>query len=250
MLSGGEAKEGENVFGQGSMTGIAISIFVKNPNAIKQGRILFHDVGDGLERKDKLEKVKRLRSICGIKSWTHINPDKYGDWLDQRDESYEAFLKAGDKKDKNGRLLFHNYSFGVATARDAWCVNPSLKQLSLNIGSTLAFYNRELERWNARQAQSDNTSTPAQIEEFIDTDPTRISWSKSLKDVFHRGKYLSIQDGEFELCTYRPFTKRWIFRSNDFNHSVYQTPQIFPNCELPNRVIAVTGKGDGPVSLV
>ena len=30
MLSGGRAGEGENVFGQGSMTGIAISVFVKN----------------------------------------------------------------------------------------------------------------------------------------------------------------------------------------------------------------------------
>ena len=36
------------MFGQGSMTGIAISVFVKNSDAKEQGRILFHDIGDYL----------------------------------------------------------------------------------------------------------------------------------------------------------------------------------------------------------
>ena len=37
MLSGGRAGEGENVFGQGTMTGVAISVFVKNPDAAERG---------------------------------------------------------------------------------------------------------------------------------------------------------------------------------------------------------------------
>ena len=41
MLSGGLAGEGQNVFGQGSMTGVAITVLVKNPDSADQGRILF-----------------------------------------------------------------------------------------------------------------------------------------------------------------------------------------------------------------
>ena len=49
--------------------------------------------------------------------------------------------------------------------------------------------------------------------------------------------------GQFVLCLYRPFTKQWQFYSRRFNEMVYQMPQIFPDGELPNRVIALTGKG-------
>ena len=42
---------------------------------------------------------------------------------------------------------------------------------------------------------------------------------------------------------YRPFTKQWHFFSRRLNERVYQMPRIFPDGDLPNRVIAVTGKG-------
>ena len=100
MLSGGRAGEGENVFGQGSMTGIAITVFVKNPGVSEQGRILFHDIGDDLDRKQKLEKIERFGSIRGIEKaggLSAITPDHHGDWLDKRDDSFANFLKVGDK---------------------------------------------------------------------------------------------------------------------------------------------------------
>ena len=48
MLSGGAAKEGGNIFGSGSMTGIAITFFVKNPATGTRGNIYFHDIGDDI----------------------------------------------------------------------------------------------------------------------------------------------------------------------------------------------------------
>ena len=155
MLSGGrKAGEGENVFGQGSMTGIAISVFVKNPDAPEQGRILFHDIGDYLDRRQKLDNIKRFGSIRGIEEagrWSRITPDEHGDWLDQRDASFGADPVIGDKKCSSGEVLFRSYSLGVATNRDVWCVNPSRGALIENIESTIAFYNAELERWEAEK---------------------------------------------------------------------------------------------------
>ena len=38
-----------NVFGSGSRAPVAITIFVKNPEATEHGRILFRDIGDYLD---------------------------------------------------------------------------------------------------------------------------------------------------------------------------------------------------------
>ena len=247
MLSGDRAGEGENVFGQGTMTGVAISVFVKNPNAVQQGNIYFHDIGDSLDRKQKFEIVKGFGSINGIKKadkWTRIIPDRHGDWLNQRDDSFDEHLKIGDKSDRSGNVLFQNYSLGVVTNRDAWCINPSRTALQSNIGSTLNFYNNELARWQGEKEsiQSAGNALP-RLEDFISFDGRKISWTRSLKTDLRKGKNLGLDDGQFVPCLYRPFTKQWQFYSRRFNEMVYQMPQIFPNGELPNRVIAVTGKG-------
>ncbi len=247
MLSGGRAGEGENVFGQGSMTGIAITVFVRNPDASEQGRILFHDIGDDLDQKQKLDIVGRLGSIRGIgkaRGWGRIIPDMHGDWLDQRDRSFEAHPKIGDKKDKTGDILFDHYSLGVVTNRDAWCINPSRTALAENIATTISFYNREMARWGAAREAAESSKDPLSgIDDFVNADPARISWTRSLKQDLRRSKALNSSDGSFVPCMYRPYTKHWQFFSRRLNEMVYQMPSIFPNSQLPNRVIAVTGKG-------
>ncbi len=51
-----------------------------------------------------------------------ITPDKHGDWLDQCNDSFKAFLAIGDKKG-NDKKLFENFSCGIVTSRDAWTYN-------------------------------------------------------------------------------------------------------------------------------
>ncbi|MCY4165464.1 MAG: DEAD/DEAH box helicase family protein [Gammaproteobacteria bacterium] len=247
MLSGGRAGEGENVFGQGSMTGIAISVFVKNPNTEEKGRILFHDIGNELDRKQKLYKIKHFSSIGGInraKTWRSIEPDEHGDWLDQRDPGFKDFPAIGDKKDKTGRVLFKNYSLGIATGSDAWCINPSPTQLANSIRSTIDFFNEELSRWRKHKLDLNlGAGTLPDIDEFVNNDTHRISWTHNLKQDIHIGKGLHENDGVYVPCMYRPFTKQRQFLSRRMNQRVYQMPRIFPDAGSPNRVIAISGKG-------
>ncbi len=208
---------------------------------------MFHDIGDYLDRKQKLDIINGFRSIGGIHTagkWEHINPDKHGDWLDQREEGYQRFLKIGDKSDKQGTVLFNNYSLGVVTNRDPWCINPSSALLLEKIESTIHFFNSELERWKAAEdkARQEGSELP-KVDSFLESRTRRISWSRSLKQDVRKGKALDQSDGEIVPCMYRPFTKQWQFYSRRLNEMVYQMPRIFPNGELPNRVIAVTGKG-------
>ncbi len=247
MLSGGRAGEGENVFGHGSMTGIAISVFVKNPDKGEQGRILFHDIGDNLDRLEKLKIIGLFGSVRGIEDsglWAGITPDEHGDWLDQREAGFDAYPVIGDKKDPAGAVLFRNYSLGVVTNRDAWCINPSSRTLEQNIRTTIEFYNDELARWKAAKSTADSGGAALpRVDEFIRIDRAQISWTRSLKADLRKTKPLDVGDGLAVPCMYRPFSKQWQYFSRRLNEMVYQMPRIFPDGELPNRVIAVTGKG-------
>ncbi|STW32746.1 Predicted helicase [Klebsiella pneumoniae] len=94
-------KEGGKIFGSGSRAPIAITLLVKNPDAKEYGQIYFHDIGDYLSRDEKLLKISELSDISGIteaNGWVHIVPNIHGDWLNQRDDSFNEFIAMGDKK--------------------------------------------------------------------------------------------------------------------------------------------------------
>jgi predicted helicase len=48
---------------KGTRTPIAITIFVKNPDATEHGKIYFHDIGDYLSQEQKLEKITNYKAL-------------------------------------------------------------------------------------------------------------------------------------------------------------------------------------------
>ncbi|EMO64837.1 hypothetical protein LEP1GSC133_2868 [Leptospira borgpetersenii serovar Pomona str. 200901868] len=84
------------------------------------------------------------------------------------------FISIRDKKDKDSILIFENYSRGLETARDAWIYNFSKKGLSKNINITIDAYNKEIDRFSKL---SDTEKQKAAIDDFVNHDPTQISWS-------------------------------------------------------------------------
>ena len=117
-----------------------------------------------------------------------------------------------------------------------YIISPPLT-LSSSVNSMINFYNSEV----ARLLQDEQASID--IHDFVSADSTKISWSVDLKKQLQRGKTYTPGDVQYVISMYRPFTKQWLFFSRVFNERVLQMPRIFPNGELPNRVIAVTGKG-------
>src|SRR5690606_24982560 len=86
-------KEGQNVFD--IITGVAISVLVKNPNGERPGEIFFRDIGDYLNREEKLEKITSFASIGGISDangWQIITPNAHGDWLNQRSDDFAEHI--------------------------------------------------------------------------------------------------------------------------------------------------------------
>ncbi|WP_375610961.1 type ISP restriction/modification enzyme, partial [Bartonella sp. AP18SXNS] len=247
ILSNGSSQEGENIFGSGSMTGIAVTLFIKNPNVSGECKIYYHDIGDNLSTEKKLGMIQDFGSVGGItrskQGWKIITPDKHGDWIHQRDKSFKTFLAMGIKKGYD-KKLFETYSLGVSTNRDAWAYNSSREILAKNMGNMITFYNSEVKCFNEIYPHADRNTCKKAVDNFVNSDSKKISWSSTLKGELLRGKFSEFEATCLTQSLYRPFTKQWLYYNSVFNEAVYQMPRIFPIGQaVKNKVIQVTGVG-------
>ena len=234
-------KEGGKIFGSGSRAPIAITLLVKNTHAKEHGKIFFHDIGDYLSQDEKLNIISDFASIKGISrqnGWEELVPDQWGDWLNQRDESFDTFIEIGNKKDLKTPSIFDNYSQGVLTSRDAWCYNPSKKAVKENMSSMIDFYNEQVKEWKAH-----SSNDLKEFEKFIDTNAQNISWSRALKNDGRRVINRSYSDENIVRGVYRPFAKQWVYFDRHFNEMIYQMDNIFPQDDAENLVISILGTG-------
>ncbi len=235
-------KEGGNIFDLGSRAPIAISILVKNPQATQHGQIHFHDIGDSITKDQKLERISTFNSIAGISAasgWQLIIPDEHGDWLKQRDGSFEDYIVLGDKKGTAPKL-FENFSLGVVTNRDAWCYNASKTAVSTNMERMISSYNQEADRLAQAYPGLDKKQREALIDDFIDTDATQIAWTRALKQELTKDRRFAFDATCLIPGLYRPFTKQWLYYNRRFNEMVYQMPRLFPDATAQNIVIGVS----------
>jgi predicted helicase len=247
-------QEGGKIFGSGSRSPIAISILVKNPNTLENGKIYFHDIGDYLTREEKLEKITAFGSIEGIgrsNGWLPITPDTHGDWVKQRDDSFGDHIVLGDKKG-DAPKVFANFSLGVATNRDAWCYNASKKQIMVQMKSMIETYNSETKRFDSAFINVAAKERAAAVDDFILNNPARISWTRGLKQELLKGRTFEFDPGCLTHSLYRPFTKQWMYFNRRFNEMVLQMPRIFPEPGVMNKVILINARhsGEGQIAII
>ncbi len=233
-------REKGNVFGEGTKTSIAITCLVKNPEKLGNCRLYYHDIGDYLSREEKLAKVKEAASIKGIK-WLSIVPNADGDWIHQRDPAFAQFIPLGDKSSKTETPVFVTYSLGLVTNRDAWAYNFSKTVVASNIKRMIDFYNGEVQRYDKAKAKSKDKEVP--VEDVIDTNPTKIAWTRGLKAELSKLRKHKFVKDRLVRAMYRPFCKHWVYFDKSLNEMVLQMPRLFPNEKLSNLAICVVGPG-------
>ncbi|MEB0306258.1 N-6 DNA methylase [Cryobacterium sp. 10I1] len=227
-------REGGKVFGEGSRATIAISILVKNPKSSTNGQLHYRDIGDYLSREDKLAMIKRYGTMSDV-PWTTLTPNAAGDWLNQRNDVFASFTPIGDKT-KGANPIFATYSRGLETGRDAWVYNSSEAALTSNVAKTVEAYNDEVDRW-------EEAGKPLPVEDFIDRDPTRISWARSLRNALGRSTRLTEEESNFTVAMYRPFNKQNVYFASMLNHERSQIPRMFPTSGHENFGLYLTGLG-------
>ncbi len=239
--------EGGKIFGSGSRAGIAISLFVRNPDKSGKCELHYHDIGDYLSREEKLALIRGFQSINGLhreKKWQRIQPNASHDWINQRDPAFEKFVSVGDKKDDEAKTVFENYSSGLKTCRDVWCYNFSKAAVTANMQRMIAFFNTQVEGFAKVSTGKLKEELPALAESFIETDGKKISWSRGLLTDLTRLTERPFRPDAVRQGIYRPYCKQWAYFDRHLNDMVYQLFRLFPTASLDNLAICMTSAGN------
>ena len=210
-------KEKDNVFGQGTRTTITISILIKD--GTDDHEIHYHDIGDYLTRKAKLNTIKEFSSINGI-DWDKITPDDNNDWINQRDPNYQNYVSiVGDEESP-----FLSNAPGVSTNRDIWVSGFSKEKMIKNTEYMVDNYNEAV--------RNKKTNEP-------EIDDTKIKWTVNLNKKYINGQKINVNRDNVTLEMYRPFTKKWLY----YDEQVIERPGQFRyKWGKDNLVLVTTGR--------
>ena len=255
---GGNARKGlkaseANVFG--IRVGVSINLFVKigqrgngtttNEDGSVPTRIFYYRTDDLWNKKRKFDFLNE-RGHMGNIDWRTIRPDARYTWLTEGlHAEFETFIPTGTREAKAARsaamgVIFQTYSLGVSTNRDAWARNFNQNTLTENMKRMIDTYNEQVFMWEHREDRDAN------VDDFVNYDDAKISWSRDLKLDLKRGRIAEYTEDKMRNSLYRPFVKSNLFFDRVMNEEVYVFPSIFPTSgtEAENRVICVAGIGD------
>jgi len=234
-------KEGQNVFD--IMTGVAITLLVKNPDVkTEKATIHYHDIGDFLNRKEKIKIVSDFKTFANPQlPLKVIQPNEHGDWISVRNNLFAEFITIGNKDDEIANSFFNPiYSRGLATARDAWCYNSSVAEIRTNIKDLVEFYNKQ----RSDYFENKKLKSDLKVEGFLDFNSTRITWNRGLKNDLLRNKEITFNSSNIKVGLYRPFFKQKTYLSRDLNDMIYLLPKLLPNNDVSNILICLPGIGN------
>ena len=207
-------------------------------NSRNGARIFYYRTDDLWNKKQKFDFLNERGHIGNIE-WQTSHPDTRHTWLTEGlHPEFETFIPIGTKEAKAEKgeavdVIFKIYSSGVKTNRDAWAYNFNRNTLTENMNRLIGTYNAEIDRWRRRE------NWDANVDDFVDYDDMKISWSRDLKVKLKREQAAKYTDHKVRISLYRPFTKLNLYFDRMVNDVVYVFPSIFPTpeTEKENRTI-------------
>ena len=234
-------REGGKVFDSGSRATVAITFLVKDPAHEGQAVLHYRDIGDYLSREDKLRIVEE--SQIDTLEWEAITPNAQGDWINQRDPSYESWQSIGEGQ----APVFASYTAGLQTNRDAWVYNFSLPGLRDSAQRLIETYNEERERVHRTRAA--DLRAGAKVRDLVTNDETRIKWTRDLYKSLEKNRVITYNAGATYCGLYRPFCKQWLNASDGIIYLPAVLRRYFPTPGHDNIGFYAVGTGsDKPFS--
>lgn len=217
-------KEKDNIFGQGTRTPIAISILVKDGSDAHE--LYYHDIGDYLSRKEKLDIIKEFGSVNVI-DWEYIQPDQNNDWVNQRDPNYKKYTRLISDEEGTG-IIFNDNIVGISTARDSWVIGFRREKVLHNSEMLIDNYNAEVKNKQENQIEP------------LERNDKEIKWTRGLINKFRKAELIKFNATDLNEIMYRPFTKKWIY----YDANIIESPGKFcSKFGKNNTVITTSGKG-------
>ena len=245
---GGNVRKGHagdsNVFD--IQVGVSINLFVKKgQHQSKSADIFYNDEIAEMDKETTFEFLDTCEHVGNV-NWQTIQPDTRQTWLTEGlREDFETFIPIGSKaakatKGEVSSVIFHQFSSGVKTNRDAWAINFNRDVLKDNATRMMDTYNTQLLKWEQQKARD--------VDDFVAYDNQKINWSSGLKQKLTSGYIAEFTPEKIRKILYRPFTKSHLYFDRFMAERVYVFPSIFPTpqTETENQVICVNISQERP----
>jgi len=209
---------------------------------MNKAEIFYKDIGDYLSREEKLQIVREDRSILNPDlKMTKIKPNEHGDWINKRNSKFDEFISLEPLKkfDNMTQSFFSAYAIGVSTNRDAWVYNFSEGLLKKNMKMMIGFYNEQRKLIENEHKKNKKIK----IDDCLDTNPQRISWTRSLRSDVDKNVVHKFKNEEIVLSFYRPFNKEHLYYDKPFIESPGLWSQLFIKDHSENLAICLSCVG-------
>ena len=238
-------KEGGNVFDDQIRVGVGISFFIKKAETTSEiAEVWLYAVDDYLKAREKQKLLTDFGDYTNVPT-EQVDIDAKHTWLTEGlHAEFDTFIPMGTKTAKAAKgtasdVIFKTYSRGVVTCRDAWTYSFNRNALIENVQQMIENYNAEVARWTQR------TNRETNVDNFVVSDDTKISWSEALKRNLQRGKTAAFSQENVRESLYRPFTKSNLYFERMLTERVYVFPSIFPTSEAEKENLAICVSGIG-----
>lgn len=234
-------KEGGKIFGSGSRTPISITLLVKNPSVkSEKATIHYHDIGDYLDREEKLKIVREFKTFANPKlPLRSLQPNEHGDWLSMRNAAFDDLipLEPEGKKNLKTKSFFLLQNPGLLSAREAWVYNFNLRSLKANMSSMISFYEEQRKNIDYSKLEIPN------FDSLYDVNPKKISWSRALKNDLRKNIPHNFKSLLITKSLLRPFLKQHLYYDRNFIESPSQFSRLLPSNSSKNVIICLSGVG-------
>ena len=248
----------------GIRVGVSINFFVKRPARDRhQGlrsagacpprslhgeensaRIFYFRTDDAWNKHQKFDFLTQTEHVGNV-DWQTLEPDARNTWLTEGlNPEFLTFMPIGSKaakleKKEPAGVIFHKFSNGLKTNRDAWAYNFNRDALAENMQRMIGAYNAQVSQWR------DRDDSEIRVDDFVDADLRKIKWSGDLKTALKKGVFAAFSDKKLRTSLYRPFTRSFLFFDRLMNNGTFLQPYLFPTSETEqeNLVLSVAGTG-------
>ncbi|XWK91051.1 MAG: type ISP restriction/modification enzyme [Phormidium sp.] len=200
-------KEGGNVFSDEIRVGVAVYFLIRNEKS-DGFKVFYNVIGDYVEADEK-KKYFSSHSLTKL-NFSHVQPDKNGNWLNQTDNNFDELLPLIDKAVKAGKsqtAIFQLFSRGVATQRDEWVYDFSRYALIEKITYLVDAYQEKLTQGITRNSD--------------------IKWDRETNKYLNRKISKIFEEVKVVESLYRPYVKEHFYFDEHFNGMTYQWFNIF-----------------------